>query len=326
MNLATFNKKSFTCVLAGLLIACFLVMGSPLQASAAPGIPAAYGGTVTIGGALSGAGHTVTAKIDGEVVGEATTDTSSEYALTVVGSDGDIIYFYIGTTKAGQSATYASGEITKLNLTVSSASQSEGDDDLAISTTSLSSGTVGTYYSRNLSATGGSGSYAWSLLSGELPGDLSLSSAGVLEGLPDTAGLYSFTIQVADDESSLASHSFSLTIYATASQSSTPTTAPTSPTTPTTAPASSGTTATGTTGDSGSTTSAAPASAPNSSQTASPAGTPQNQGNAEAPATPTTGTSDSGDIQWPIVIAAVVGVIIIGMLIRMLVMRSRGDF
>lgn len=40
----------------------------------------------------------------------------------------------------------------------------------SITTTSLSSGTVGTAYSQTLTASGGSGTYSWSIFSGSLPG------------------------------------------------------------------------------------------------------------------------------------------------------------
>ena len=51
---------------------------------------------------------------------------------------------------------------------------------VAITTTSLPGGTVGSAYSQTLTATGGTGTYAWSLVGGNVPAGLTLGSAGVL--------------------------------------------------------------------------------------------------------------------------------------------------
>jgi hypothetical protein len=71
-------------------------------------------------------------------------------------------------------------------------------DNLVITTTSLSDGVVGTAYSATLTATGGNGTYTWSLASGSLPAGLSLSSTGTISGTPTTAGSSSFTVRVTD--------------------------------------------------------------------------------------------------------------------------------
>jgi hypothetical protein len=72
---------------------------------------------------------------------------------------------------------------------------------VSITTSTLTDGTVNTTYTATLSATGGSGTYTWSVASGSsLPAGLSLSAAGVISGTPTTAGLASFTVDVADSE------------------------------------------------------------------------------------------------------------------------------
>jgi hypothetical protein len=76
----------------------------------------------------------------------------------------------------------------------------------------LPSGTVGVPYSVTLAATGGSPSYAWKLVSGELPSGLALSSAGTIFGTPASPETVTFTIQVTDSSSSSASIAFTLTI------------------------------------------------------------------------------------------------------------------
>jgi Putative Ig domain len=62
----------------------------------------------------------------------------------------------------------------------------------------LPSGTVNVPYSATLSATGGLAPYTWSLTGGSLPTGLSLSSKGVLSGMPTAAGSSTATILVTD--------------------------------------------------------------------------------------------------------------------------------
>ena len=70
---------------------------------------------------------------------------------------------------------------------------------LIVTTTLLSGGSVGVPYSATLQASGGVGSYSWSITSGGLPGGLSLnSSTGVISGTPTTSNKWNFTVQVTD--------------------------------------------------------------------------------------------------------------------------------
>ena len=83
---------------------------------------------------------------------------------------------------------------------------------LTITSASLPAGTVGAAYSQNLAASGGTPPYSWSVVTGTLPGGLSLSSAGVLSGTPTTAGTSNFTVQVADNGAQTATKTFSIAI------------------------------------------------------------------------------------------------------------------
>ena len=74
---------------------------------------------------------------------------------------------------------------------------------ITITTATLTDGTVKTSYHATLAATGGSGTYTWSLSSGSnLPAGLALSASGVISGTPTTAGLNSFSVDVQDSETS----------------------------------------------------------------------------------------------------------------------------
>jgi hypothetical protein len=66
---------------------------------------------------------------------------------------------------------------------------------VAIASNATLTGTVGAAYSQQLSATGGSGVYAWSVTAGTLPPGLTLSPGGVLGGTPTAEGEYAFTVR-----------------------------------------------------------------------------------------------------------------------------------
>lgn len=61
--------------------------------------------------------------------------------------------------------------------------------------------TVGSTYSYNYTAGGGVPPYVFSVASGALPPGLVLSAAGVLSGVPTTAGSYGWTVRVTDSAS-----------------------------------------------------------------------------------------------------------------------------
>ncbi|MBN2353077.1 MAG: putative Ig domain-containing protein [Spirochaetales bacterium] len=74
---------------------------------------------------------------------------------------------------------------------------------VAVSTTSLPDGITSVSYSSTAAASGGSGSYTWSVASGSLPAGLSLTSAtGEISGTPSAAGTSNFTLRATDNESS----------------------------------------------------------------------------------------------------------------------------
>jgi hypothetical protein len=87
---------------------------------------------------------------------------------------------------------------------------------LAVTTSTLPGGQVGTAYSQTLAATGGTTPYTWSVVSGSLPAGLSLSTSGVISGTPTAAGPSSFTVQVADSSrpQMTATASLSITVGA----------------------------------------------------------------------------------------------------------------
>ena len=86
------------------------------------------------------------------------------------------------------------------------------NNPIAISTTSLTAGSVGMPYSASLTATGGVPPYTWTITSGVLPAGLSLSTSGVISGTPTTQETQTFTVQAADSQSTPATASASLSL------------------------------------------------------------------------------------------------------------------
>ena len=85
---------------------------------------------------------------------------------------------------------------------------------LAVSTSTIPDGTVGTGYSQTLAATGGTSPYTWSKKTGSLPAGLTLSTTGIISGAPSTVATSTFTVQVKDSKTATATKSLSITINA----------------------------------------------------------------------------------------------------------------
>jgi Putative Ig domain len=115
------------------------------------------------------------------------------------------------TTVAGdQNADPESVACTGQGTCVTVGSYTDANDDeaamvlssvpsLVVSTSGLPSAVVGSSYLAQLSATGGAGSYSWSLSSGSLPAGLSLNpTTGVISGTPTAAGTSSVTVAASD--------------------------------------------------------------------------------------------------------------------------------
>lgn len=83
---------------------------------------------------------------------------------------------------------------------------------LAITSSSLPSGTAGSFYSASLGATGGTAPYSWNFASGTLPPGLSLATNGTVSGTPTTPGTYTSHIEVFDATRGFVGRDFTLTI------------------------------------------------------------------------------------------------------------------
>jgi hypothetical protein len=82
---------------------------------------------------------------------------------------------------------------------------------ITITTQALPPAEQGAPYSQVLAATGGTGSYTWSILSGNLPAGLALDSSGRISGTPTGASTI-FVAQATDAAGTTASKTLSLTV------------------------------------------------------------------------------------------------------------------
>ena len=171
-----------------------------------------YGNVYT--GALSSpvaAGTRIEARINGAVYA-TTVDSLHRYGYSPVfkvpGSTGTVT-FYIGATKALQEVAWAGGGINRddgqpLHL-------SDTAIALSITTTTLTGGQVGTFYTRTLGASGGTTPYTWSISVGSLPAGLSLTD-NVISGTPTGIETATFTVQVTDAATPMSTKTQSLSI------------------------------------------------------------------------------------------------------------------
>lgn len=81
-----------------------------------------------------------------------------------------------------------------------------------VSTSPLGIGTVGSAFSREIIASGGTMPYSWSLISGALPDGLGLAPNGIISGTPAVTGTFDFTVNVTDAQSATAQKALAITI------------------------------------------------------------------------------------------------------------------
>ena len=83
---------------------------------------------------------------------------------------------------------------------------------LSVTTTTPMPGTVGAAYSQALASGGGTAPYTWVLASGTLPGGITFSPAGLLEGTPTAAGNFNFVVRVTDGAGATITKSLSISV------------------------------------------------------------------------------------------------------------------
>lgn len=72
--------------------------------------------------------------------------------------------------------------------------------NLAITSGLLPAQIQGEFFVHQFEATGGTATYSWSIVQGDLPTGLNMNAAGLLEGSPTDTGLFTFTLRVTDSD------------------------------------------------------------------------------------------------------------------------------
>lgn len=85
-------------------------------------------------------------------------------------------------------------------------------DPLVVSTTSLTPAVIDTPYASSLVATGGDGSYNWTLIGGVLPPGIDLASNGAIAGTPSLLGESSWVVEVQSGDGQVATGTLALAV------------------------------------------------------------------------------------------------------------------
>lgn len=162
----------------------------------------------------------------------------ASYQAVLTASGGNAPYLWTissGALPAGLSLTSATGEIAgsatqtgnfKFTIQVQDSSSplqsatrdysmavSNSRSTMAVTTSSMPGGTVGTAYTDGLAVNGGTSPYTWKIASGSLPTGLALaSSTGDVAGTPSQQGTSNFTAQVKDSNGLTAEAALSIAV------------------------------------------------------------------------------------------------------------------
>ena len=131
-------------------------------------------------------------------VTSAATLNGNSFAGTVVAQAG--VTLGVGAALSGRALTTALGAVTLSggNTIGGCSAAGGGCPTITLAPPTLPPGTVGVAYSQQITASGSTGPYTFSVASGTLPAGLTLTAGGLLSGTPTTAGSSPVTIQATD--------------------------------------------------------------------------------------------------------------------------------
>jgi hypothetical protein len=133
----------------------------------------------------------------------AITSSNEFFVISGTPTNSGTFSFTLGATDADNNEVQNNFSITILTST------------LQITTASLSNATVGVAYTNQLQASGGTTPYTWTIANGSqpLPSALTLSTNGLISGVPAASGTNSFIVRLSDHNSLTVTRSFAFIIY-----------------------------------------------------------------------------------------------------------------
>ncbi len=146
------------------------------------------------------------------------------YTYQLIGLPGGIVFDATDGSLSGTPTQPDSGRTLRAVVTDSGTPpQVESRDiffevkppSVRITTTALTDGSLGAFYSREVMAEGGFTPYSFRITAGVLPAGLSLPNnrrTGVISGIPTEQGTFNFTIEVTDDDTPASVDTADLTI------------------------------------------------------------------------------------------------------------------
>jgi hypothetical protein len=173
-----------------------LLLADPLQEGVADGLDATFAIRFADGVTIP-SGFVVSAAVQGadlQFPGATAASPAGYFTGTVTPTSS-------GTVTLDLRGCYAGGQFLLFIMSADEICQTaqlirDVTSPFTIVSNTLPGGTVGVSYSQALQASGGTGTYAWSLAAGQLPPGLTLAPGGTISGTPTSAGSFNFTVQV----------------------------------------------------------------------------------------------------------------------------------
>jgi subtilisin family serine protease len=119
----------------------------------------------------------------------------------------------VGYSVAANPGAQRSGTMTIAGQTFTVTQDANSCPAITVNPSILVNGLVSVAYSQTLTQTGGAGTITWSIIAGALPSGLSLNpGTGLLSGMPNATGVFSFTIQAMDANGCTGTRAYTVVI------------------------------------------------------------------------------------------------------------------
>ncbi len=191
------------------------VAGAATPSSVIVGNTSLLTATITPGTNPASSGITVAGDLTN--IGGSATQTFFDNATNGDQIPGDNVFSYQATVPL-----LATPGLKILPLTVNDAELRSGSGSInltvlacptiTISPTTLPDAVLNAVYSQQVTATGGSTPYTYSVITGSLPAGITLSASGLLSGTPTSLGVSNFTVQATDSTNCTGTKAYTLQV------------------------------------------------------------------------------------------------------------------